>query len=70
MLNLIISFIGDSYDDVSSKKQSAFTYERNQIINEIDKFHLSNFYNKKIGHLSVEKEKIYKESYLIYARQK
>jgi len=29
MLNLIISFIGDSYDDVSSKKQSAFTYERN-----------------------------------------
>lgn len=36
MLNLIISFIGDSYEDVVSKKDSTFTNLRCRIIKNIE----------------------------------
>jgi len=36
MLNLLIAFISDSYDDVVSKKDSAFLFERCEIIYHID----------------------------------
>ena len=36
MLNLLIAFISDSYEDVVSKKSASFAYERAEIIDRID----------------------------------
>ena len=47
MLNLLIAFISDSYEEVVSKKAPSFAYERINIISEIDKT-LGNSFLKKL----------------------